>query len=187
MNHLGKKVCTVILAALATVCFTFFATTAFKANASAEQTEIPVYRVTIEKQYLGDARTMTNRIPISSDAEKVTLEYTPIVSNGTGNYHCLMAFSGENQNTGAAVSSAFGTSSGAPNGTAWVNELAKVGRVYTIEVDMVNLTANWYSTNLDGTGKATHRNNVAIGNPDLTVNYIGFSYASSDIDADGTK
>ena len=185
MKHLNKKICTVILAAFALVCFTLFATTAIITKAAVGQAEIPVYRVTVQKQYLGDARTMTNRIPISSDAQKVTFEYTPIVSTGTGNYNALMAFSGENQNTGAAVNAAFGGGYGVPNGTNWVEQLAKVGRIYTIEFDMVNRTATWYSTLVDGTGKTIIRENAELSNPNLTVNYVGFSYGSTNIDQDG--
>ena len=185
MKLLNKKICTVILAVFALVCFTLFATTAFRANAAVGQAEIPVYRVTVQKQLLADARSMTNRIPISKDAQKVTFEYTPIVSTGTGNYNALMAFSGENQNTGATVASSFGTGYGVPNGTNWVDQLAKVGRVYTIEFDMVNLTATWYSTLADGTGKTIIRENAKLSNPDLTVNYVGFAYGSTNIDQDG--
>ena len=185
MKQLSKKVYTAILALLAGICFMSFAMTA--SVAKADQTEIPVYRVTIERQYLGDARSMTNRIPISKDAEKVTLEYTPIVSNGTGNYNALKAFSGENQNTGATVSSSFGTDYGVPNGTNWVSELARVGRVYTIEVDMVNLTADWFYTAVGETEKHYIRQDAKLSNPDLTVNYIGFAFASSDIDQDGNN
>ncbi len=187
MKHLNKKICTVILAVFALVCFTLFATTAIITNAAVGQAEIPVYRVTVQKQYLADARTMTNRIPISSDAQKVTFEYTPIVSTGTGNYNALMAFSGENQNTGATVSAAFGGGYGVPNGTNWVEQLAKVGRIYTIEFDMVNRTATWYSTLVDGTGKTIIRENAELSNSNLTVNYVGFSYGSTNIDQDGNE
>ena len=182
MKQLSKKVYTAILALLAGICFMSFAMTAFVAKA--DQT-VPVYRVTIERQYLGDARSMTNRIPISKDAEKVTLEYTPIVSTGTGNYNALMAFSGENQNTGATVSSAFGMGYGVPNGTAWVNENARVGRVYTIEFDLVNLKASWYYTAVGETDKTYIRQDAKLANTDLTVNYVGFAFASSNIDDDG--
>lgn len=184
MKHLNKKICTVFLAVIALLCFTFFATTALEAKAAVGQAEIPVYRVTVQKQLLTDARTMTNRIPISSDAQKVIFEYTPIVSNGTGNYNALMAFSGENQNNGAEVSSSFGGGFGVPNGQAWVDQLAKVGRVYTIEFDLVNLTATWYYTVVGGTEKSFIRQNAKLNNPNLTVNYVGLGFGSTDIDKD---
>ena len=48
MKQLSKKVYTAILALLAGICFMSFAMTA--SVAKADQNEIPVYRVTIERQ-----------------------------------------------------------------------------------------------------------------------------------------
>ena len=179
MKLLNKKLFTIVLATVAIVCFSLFASTV-KVNASSE-VNVPYYTVTIEAQVRTDARTLTNRIPISSDATKVVFEYEPLESSGTGNYYAIVGRSGEDQGTNATVAGTFGIGYGVPNGSAWISKWAIKDAVYTLEFDLVNRTADMYVLKPGATDVEYYFQDQAFSQPNLSINYVGFAYGATDV------